>query len=168
MRSWRRLCTAVRKLSGMLAIAATLLLALSPASALAAATSRASLTDIENDVMCVACHESLAVAQSPQADSERSFIRRLIPQGLTKRQIEQALVANYGTAVLALPPAHGFNLAVYVIPPALLVLGIGTLVVVLPRWRRRTRAAAGEPLAPGPALDPGDARRLDEDLARRI
>ncbi|HEY8625724.1 MAG TPA: cytochrome c-type biogenesis protein CcmH, partial [Solirubrobacteraceae bacterium] len=75
---------------------------------------------------------------------------------------------NYGTAVLALPPAHGFNLAVYVIPPALLVLGIGTLVVVLPRWRRRTRAAAGEPLAPGPALDPGDARRLDEDLARRM
>jgi cytochrome c-type biogenesis protein CcmH len=158
---------ASRRLTETLALAAVLTFALSPFAALAA-TPRASLTDIENDVMCVACHESLAVAQSPQADSERGFIRQLVSQGLTKRQIEQALVANYGTAVLALPPAHGFNLAVYVIPPALLVLGIGTLVIVLPKWRRRTRAAAAQPLAGGPALDPGDARRLDEDLARRV
>ncbi len=28
---------------------------------------RASLTDIENDVMCVSCSEPLIVAQSPQA-----------------------------------------------------------------------------------------------------
>jgi cytochrome c-type biogenesis protein CcmH len=167
MSDWPRVRTAARSLSRMLAIVATLMLVLSPVLASAAAA-RASLTDIENDVMCVACHESLAVAQSPQADSERSFIRQLISQGLPKKQIEQALVGQYGTAVLALPPAHGFNLAVYVIPPALLLLGIGTLVVVLPRWRRRTRAEAAQPRAPGPALDPGDARRLDEDLARRI
>jgi cytochrome c-type biogenesis protein CcmH len=166
MSNWR-LRTAARALTGMLAIAATLMLVLSPVLASAAAA-RASLTDIENDVMCVACHESLAVAQSPQADSERTFIRQLISQGLPKKQIEQALVGQYGTAVLALPPAHGFNLVVYVIPPALLLLGIGTLGVVLPRWRRRTRVTAAQPPAPGPALDPGDARRLDEDLARRI
>jgi cytochrome c-type biogenesis protein CcmH len=159
---------AVRKPVAALALAAALLLALSPVAAFAA-TAHASLTDIENDVMCVVCHESLAVAQSPQADAERSFIRGLISQGLAKKQIEQALVGQYGTAVLALPPAHGFNLAVYVIPPALLVLGIGTLVIALPKWRRRSRAAAAaQSTAPGPPLDPGDARRLDEDLARRF
>jgi cytochrome c-type biogenesis protein CcmH len=158
---------AVRKPVAALALAAALLLALSPVAAFAA-TARASLTDIENDVMCVVCHESLAVAQSPQADAERSFIRALISQGMSKKQIEQALVGQYGTAVLALPPAHGFNLAVYVIPPALLVLGIGTLVITLPRWRRRSRAAAAQSTATGPALDPGEARRLDEDLARRF
>ena len=53
-----------------------------PARAAATTQPRASLTDIENDVMCVACHEPLAVAQSPQADSERAYIRRLIAQGL--------------------------------------------------------------------------------------
>lgn len=158
---------AVRKPVAALALAAALLLALSPVTAFAA-TARASLTDIENDVMCVVCHESLAVAQSPQADAERSFIRALISQGMSKKQIEQALVGQYGTAVLALPTAHGFNLAVYVIPPALLVLGIGTLVIALPKWRRRSRAAAAQSTATGPALDPGDARRLDEDLARRF
>ncbi len=89
--------------------------ALSPAAALAA-HARASFTDIENDVMCVACHESLAVAQSPEAYSERSYIRGLIGQGLTKKQIENQLVAQYGPAVLGKPPAHGFNLVVYVRP----------------------------------------------------
>ena len=78
---------------------------------------KASLTDIENDVMCVSCHEPLAVAQSPQAIAERNYIRTLIAQGQTKAQIEQALVGQYGPAVLGKPPAHGFNLTVYILPP---------------------------------------------------
>jgi cytochrome c-type biogenesis protein CcmH len=131
-----------------------------------AATPRASLTEIENDVMCVVCHESLAVASSPQADSERAYIRLLIAQGQTEPQIENALVAQYGPSVLALPPAHGFNLTVYIVPPLILAIGIVTLVITLPRWRRRSRAASQTPLSTGPELDPGDARRLDEDLAR--
>ena len=57
---------------------------------------RTSLTAIWNDVMCVSCHEPLAVAQSPQAIAERNYIRRLVAQGDTKAQIERALVAQYG------------------------------------------------------------------------
>ena len=133
----------------------------------AAVTPRASLSDIENDVMCVSCREPLAVAQSPQALSERSFIRTLIAQGLTKAQIEKQLVAQYGVAVLGRPPAHGFNLTVYILPPALLIAGAAILAVTLPRWRRRARArAAASPAASAPALDPAEAKRLDEDLAR--
>ncbi len=60
--------------------------------AVAGAAPRASLTDIENEVMCVSCKEPLAVAQSPQADAERNFIRGLIARGETKPQIERALV----------------------------------------------------------------------------
>jgi cytochrome c-type biogenesis protein CcmH len=147
-------------------LAAALIVALAPVAA-SAATARTSLTAVENDVMCVVCHESLAVAQSPQADSERAYIRMLIAQGQTKAQIERALVGQYGPTVLALPPAHGFNLAVYIVPPVLVAIGIVTLAITLPKWRRRSRAASPTPLPSGPALDPGDARRLDEDLARR-
>ena len=136
-----------------------------PASA-AGATARASFTDIESDVMCIACHEPLAVAQSPEAFSERAYIRQLIGQGLTTPQIEKQLVAQYGPAILAKPPAHGFNLLIYILPPVLLIAGIAGLAIALPRWRRRSRAAAATPLASGPALDPQDARRLEEDLAR--
>ena len=127
---------------------------------------RASLTDIENDVMCTACHEPLAVADSPEAESERNYIRGLIAQGLTKSQIEKNLVAQYGTAVLGRPPAHGFNLAIYILPPAILVAGIALLAFTIPRWRRRTREAAAETQeARPPPLEAADAERLDTELS---
>jgi cytochrome c-type biogenesis protein CcmH len=151
--------------------AALLVLALSLFSDLAvpesaAAHARASLLDIENDVMCVVCNEPLAVSQSPQADQERSFIRSLLAQGKTKPQIERALVAQYGPAVLGKPPAHGFNLTVYVLPPAIVALGVLILALTLPRWRRRARAARAGPDLPAPHLDADEARRLEEELSR--
>jgi cytochrome c-type biogenesis protein CcmH len=137
-----------------------------PAAAAAPTAARASYTDVLNDVMCVSCHEPLALAQSPQAIAERSYIRHLIAQGYTKPQIERALVTQYGEAVLGKPPADGFNLTVYILPPALVVLGIAFLASTLPKWRRRARQAANTPLAAGPPLGAEDTRRLDEDLAR--
>jgi cytochrome c-type biogenesis protein CcmH len=151
-------------------VAVLILASLTPALPAVAATvsERASLTDIESDLMCVACREPLAVAQSPQAYSERAFIRMLIEQGESKAQIEKTLVAQYGPAVLAKPPAHGFNLTVYILPPAVLLAGLATLAFTLPRWRRRTRerAAAAHSASAGSSLAAADARRLDEDLAR--
>lgn len=144
------------------AVVATLALA-APVSAWAA-TPRTSMTAVENDVMCTVCKEPLAVAQSLEADRERAFISNLIGKGYTKHQIEQAMVAQYGESVLALPPAHGFNLTVYILPPAVVVLGAAGLGFALPRWRRRTRAQAQG--MPPPPLNPDDAHRLDEDLAR--
>jgi cytochrome c-type biogenesis protein CcmH len=137
-----------------------------PALAATALSHRASLIAIENDTMCVECHESLAVAQSPEAYAERDYIRALISQGETKAQIESNLVQQYGPAVLAVPPARGFNLLVYVVPPLVVIAGLILLMVTIPRWRRRARGSAGQPLAVAPALDPADARRLDEDLGR--
>jgi cytochrome c-type biogenesis protein CcmH len=162
------IASALRKLVALAAIASALTAAaLAPTVALAAQAPRASLTDIENDVMCVACREPLAVAQSPQANSERDFIRALIAKGQTKQQIEQALVAQYGPAVLGRPPAHGFNLTVYVLPPAILILGLATLAIALPRWRRRTRArAAARHEAAAAPLTTAEASRLEQDLAR--
>jgi cytochrome c-type biogenesis protein CcmH len=138
------------------------------ATAAQAAQPQVSLTAIENDVMCVACHESLAVAQSPEAFSERQYIRTLILQGESKKQIEHNLVEQYGPSVLALPPAHGFNLLVYVVPPVLLILGLATVAITIPRWRRRTRATPDAPMAAGGSLDPAESNRLDEDLARHL
>jgi cytochrome c-type biogenesis protein CcmH len=152
--------------TAILALLTLALLPLTPASAPAAPKSRASLTDIENDVMCPSCRESLAVARSPQSYAERDYIRKLIAQGLDKQQIESALVSQYGEAVLARPPASGFDLTVYLIPAGIVLLGLATLAFVLPRWRRAARARLATPLAAGPALSATDARRLEEDLSR--
>jgi cytochrome c-type biogenesis protein CcmH/NrfF len=154
---------------GAIAVLVTLvatLFALAPAAASATVTPRASLTDIESDVMCTECHEPLEVAQSLQADSERAYIRGLIAQGETKSQILDNLVAQYGPAVLGKPPAHGFNLTVYVIPVAILAVGAAIVGFTLPRWRRRTRASARAPAPPVEALDAADAQRLDQELSQ--
>ncbi|MGI8428191.1 MAG: cytochrome c-type biogenesis protein CcmH [Solirubrobacteraceae bacterium] len=160
-----RAATVATTVAVTLAGFATLVLSLPPTAG--AVMPRVSLTEIENDVMCVSCHEPLAVAQSPQSYAERNFIRGLIAQGQTKSQIEHALVGQYTVAVLALPPAHGFNLTVYILPPAILIAGLATLAVALPRWRRRTRAAAARlEGGSGRGLSTADAQRLDGDLAR--
>ncbi len=152
---------------------ATLLLAVSTLATLAivsppaasAATPRTSLPAIESQVMCATCKIPLNVAQSPQSDRERAFIQGLIDEGQTEAQIKSALVAQYGPTVLALPGAHGFDLAVYLVPALALILVLGLLTVALPRWRRDTRRSPDAP-AEETVLAPSDAARLEADLAR--
>ena len=115
--------------------------------------------------MCVACHQPLAVSQSPQANSERQLIRHLIALGNTKAQIEHVMVAQYGPSVLARPPARGFNLTVYILPPAAVLLGVAIVVFAVRRWRRNSRRTGAKQVPAGP-LTNADARRLEEDLAR--
>jgi cytochrome c-type biogenesis protein CcmH len=128
----------------------------------AAAKPRSSLPAIERQVMCVTCKIPLNVAESPQADRERSFIQGLIDQGQSEAQIKRALVGQYGPAVLALPSAHGFDLAAYLVPFAVL-LALLTGLALLPLWRRRTPPRA--PDAGASPLSSADAARLDADLA---
>jgi cytochrome c-type biogenesis protein CcmH len=124
------------------------------------AESRASLPDIEDEVMCTICGTLLEESQSPQADRERALIRRLIAQGEDKDQIKDALVAEYGPRALAAPSAHGFDLAAWIVPGLLLALAIVGLFVGAFRLVRRSPP----PPAPVP-LDPADEARLDRDLS---
>jgi cytochrome c-type biogenesis protein CcmH/NrfF len=134
-------------------------------ASLAAAPSRASLPAIERRVMCVTCKIPLIVAESPQADRERAFIRGLIAAGLTESQIERALVSQYGPTALGLPSAHGFDLAAYLVPLTAVLVLAGTLALLLPRWRRRARRPS-DPRAATTTLSAAERARLDADLAR--
>lgn len=153
-----------RRALGALALAALLLTVLAPLAL--AAQPKVSLTGIESQFMCTSCHEPLPLAQSPQAQSEKRFLTALVNQGLSASQIRAQMVANYGEAVLGQPPAHDFNLTVYILPPALVVLGLAGLLYTLPKWRARSRRAAAEHPEGAPPLEPDEAERLDRDLAR--
>ncbi|HEX4109220.1 MAG TPA: cytochrome c-type biogenesis protein [Solirubrobacteraceae bacterium] len=131
-----------------------------PASA---ASSRPSLAMIERNVMCTVCGVPLEEADSPQANDEKAYIIGLLDQGQNYDQIKKALVAQYGPAVLALPPASGFDLTVYIVPVIVVLAVAGLLAILLPRWRRRSPAPATTAL---PSLSASDSARLDEDLAR--
>jgi cytochrome c-type biogenesis protein CcmH len=114
--------------------------------------------------MCPVCGTPLNVAESPQANRERAYIRQLIAQGKTKAEIKRALVAQFGPQVLALPESdEGVNWAVYVVPAVLVLAAVAGLVVMVPRWRRRSADRAP---APTPALSGEDKRRLDGELAK--
>jgi cytochrome c-type biogenesis protein CcmH len=122
---------------------------------------RASLPDIEDEVMCTICGTLLAESDSPQAERERALIRKLIDQGDDKDQIKDALVAEYGPRVLATPSGHGFDLLAWLVPGAaiLLVLVAGGFALA----RQRSRAKAGQ--EPEPDLAESDLSRLDRDMS---
>ena len=154
------------RLARLGALVALLALVLAPASALAAHP-RASFNHLETEVMCDVCGVPLNIANSPRADQQRQEIKQLIAQGKTEKQIKDILVARYGPSILATPQDHGFQLATYLIPIAVVLAAALALAIALPRWRRRRASAdadADEDAAP--ALSAADQRRLEEDLAR--
>jgi cytochrome c-type biogenesis protein CcmH/NrfF len=126
----------------------------------AAAEPKASLPDIEDEVMCVECKTALNISTSPVANQERAFIREKIAAGLDKKQIKAALVDAYGPDVLGEPEAKGFDLSAWLVPGVLVALAAAGVALMARRWRRD---AVPEP--PGPDLDPADAQRLDSELA---
>jgi cytochrome c-type biogenesis protein CcmH len=146
-----------------LALAALMLLALTAVAG--AATPRTSVTDIEDEVMCVACGVPLDIAESPQATQERQYIRQLVAEGKTKQEVKDELVAEYGDRVLATPKDSGFGLAAYLVPIAIVLIAILAGIFFVPKWRAK-KGAGDDSNDQGPTLTDADARRLEEDLAR--
>jgi cytochrome c-type biogenesis protein CcmH len=148
-------------LSRLVLLLGVALAVLAPA---AAAEGKASLTEIEKQVMCPVCGTLLQLAESPQAQRERAFINRLIYEGRSEEEIKDALVAEYGDEVLALPPDSGFSLSAYVVPIVAFLIAAAALAVGVLRWRRGGSGGSGSRPTAGPSGE--DADRLDADLAR--
>jgi cytochrome c-type biogenesis protein CcmH len=146
----------------MLLVALAVFAALAPTAS--ATEPRASLIEIEKQVMCPVCGTLLQLAESPQAQREKAFIRRLIAEGKTEDQIKDALVAEYGNGVLALPQGSGFSLSAYVVPIVAFIVAVIALAFGVLKWRRAGGDDPRDPEATGPRGD--DAERLNADLAR--
>ena len=147
----------------MRAAAAAIALLLAAAPAAPAACPKTSLGEIENEVMCPVCGTSLALAsEAPQAQRERAFIERLIADCKSEDEVKDALVAEFGDEVLALPDNDGFELAAYLVPAAILLGAAGAIVLGVRRWRASTRHV---PLT-GVAGTGAESKRLDDDLAK--
>lgn len=129
----------------------------------AAAGDRPSLAKLEGEVMCPVCGTTLDQSDSPAARQIERFIKRRIAAGDSEQQIKNALVANYGEAILASPPHHGFGLLAWWVPLGGIVVAAALLGWGIWRWSR-TRDPA--PAAAGAPVDPALDRRLDEELQR--
>jgi cytochrome c-type biogenesis protein CcmH len=131
----------------------------------AAAGLRTILNEIEEEVMCPVCGTLLALAESPQATREKAFVEKLAKEGKNKDEIKEALVNQYGDAVLALPKSSGFSLSAYVVPIVAFVVAVILLALAIWKWRKAAgRRDDRRPDIEGPSDE--DRERLDEDLAR--
>jgi cytochrome c-type biogenesis protein CcmH/NrfF len=153
----------MRRLAAMLAFA---LLLAGAGSAVAAGYDN--LMSVESQFICTTCHEPLELVSSPQALSEKAYLESLLRRHLSSSQVKNAMVSQYGVEVLAKPPAHGFNLTVYILPPAVLFGGLALLAYTLPKWRRRSRLAAVTAMEGADALTAGESERLDAELENFI
>jgi cytochrome c-type biogenesis protein CcmH len=131
-----------------------------------AASPQTSLSEVSSEVMCPVCGTLLELAESPQAQREKAFVSRLVAAGRSKEEIKDALVAEYGTEVLALPQGSGFDLSAYVVPIVAFALAATALAVGVARWRRAGAERADDTPTGAAGPDPEDAERLDADLAR--
>jgi cytochrome c-type biogenesis protein CcmH len=108
--------------------------------------------------------QQVSVHQSPAAEELRLDIRRRLAAGEMRQQILDAYVQRYGTRVLAEPPARGFSITLYVVPPLLFVASIGLIVLLVRRYTRSEGERSGGDVLAGEAGGLEYARRLDEQL----
>ncbi len=152
----RRAATLAALAVGLLAVAGT---------AVATPPPQTTVNAIEAEVMCPICGTLLELAESPQAKREKVFVAKLVAAGKSKAEVKDALVAQYGPAVLALPKASGFDLSAYLVPILAILVAVTALGFSVARWRRdgkRSQNDGGAP--PGPSDE--DTERLEADLSR--
>ena len=149
-----------------LALLALVVALMAPAGA-AAAEPQFRMSDIESELMCPTCQSRLDMSHSPAADRIRAFIEEKRQLGWTEQEVKDALVADFGPAVLAAPPAEGLGLVAWLVPLLAVVGGLAVVVGAVALWRRRspTVAAAAGAVPSGAAADPSMEARIDAALA---
>jgi cytochrome c-type biogenesis protein CcmH len=144
--------------ASILAVAATLLAA-APARA---ATPDWTVAQVEQELMCIVCHQRLDQSNSAFADGMRAELRRMHRQGLTEQQVLDRMVSQFGEEVLAAPPKRGFDLLAWLVPAAVLLAGASVAAVLALLWARSRPDGRGPP--PGSGSDSLMEARIDQEL----
>lgn len=144
-----------------LAVVAAALMLAAPA---AACTQHASQSHLETLLVCLECHTTLDESNSPFANQMKTDVARRIAACQSERQILDAMVAQFGKAVLSTPQTHGFDLLAWLLPLGGIALGAAAIGGGAWHWSRKR--GGGERPASGPTLDAADEQLVDDALAR--
>jgi cytochrome c-type biogenesis protein CcmH len=114
---------------------------------------------ISKRVACPVCNgESVAESRNNASRAIRNEIDSLVRSTpLTDDQIIAGLEDSYGTDILLVPRATGFDALIWVLPTMAFVCGVAGLAVAFRRWRVEAEGVA----------DPTDADRDIVSAARR-
>jgi cytochrome c-type biogenesis protein CcmH len=119
--------------------------------------------EIAAQLRCVVC-QNLSVADSPSemASQMRAIIRERLAAGESPADVQRYFVDRYGEWILLSPPRRGFNLLVWLLPLAAVVVGLAATGALVWRWTHRRR---GVRTAPAP-IDPAMSERIRRELER--
>ena len=119
---------------------------------LGAADTEARYQDLGHKLMCVCgCSEILIECNHvgcPDSDRMLAELRAAIDHGDSNNVILTAFQDKYGPTALAAPMLTKFNIVAWVVPPALLILGLFGTWVLVKRWRMRSAAMPIVEVAP--------------------
>ena len=119
--------------------------------AVGAASPAVRYNDLGHKMMCVCgCNQILIECNHLGCpDSERMLgeLRTAVASGSGDDAILTAFQDKYGPTVLAAPMLTRFNVVAWIVPPAVLILGIAGTVVLVRKWRQRAAAIAPVPAA---------------------
>ena len=117
----------------------------------------ARVTAITAELRCLVCqNQTIADSNSGLADDLRNQVREQLRKGASDAQVLQFMTDRYGDFVLYRPPFKASTALLWIGPTALLVIGLGALVLVL---RRRSKLAPDR-------FEPDDDEGTGGDLAR--
>ncbi len=93
-------------------------------------------------IMCsCGCNELLLECNHvgcPLSDGMRQELKAGVDHGDSDNLILASFEQKYGPTALAAPPARGFNIVGWVMPFAVLLLGIGGTAILIRKWKLRT------------------------------
>jgi cytochrome c-type biogenesis protein CcmH len=99
----------------------------------------ARVTALTAELRCLVCqNQTIADSTSDLAEDLRKQVREQLRQGASDAQVLTFMTERYGDFVLYRPPFKSSTALLWLGPAALLVLGLGALLLVL---RRRARLA---------------------------
>ena len=103
--------------------------AIDPTEAMEDTDMQAMYEDITDEVRCLVCqNQTIADSTAPLAADLRREIRRMIQEGQSENEIKDFLVERYGGFVLYTPRFQSWNIALWLAPVALLVIGLAAVV----------------------------------------
>ena len=114
---------------------------------------------LSQQLRCMVCqNESIDESDAPLAHDLRVLVRERLQAGDNDAQVLDFLVARYGEFVLLKPPLSWRTAILWGLPPGLLVVGIGLLVLAATHRR-------GHMPDPAPNLTAAEQARLKKILA---
>ncbi len=100
--------------------------------------------EISTHLMCPVCAgQSVAESNAQLAKDMRATIKQQLKEGKSKDQILAYFVQRYGDTILSSPPAKGFNILIWILPTAGIIL-IGFLLGNFLYKSKRPQEEAGK------------------------